>query len=72
LIGGAAGGPLGALIGGGISWYAGQAAQESVGLSGRAYEVDDDTGELRVVRSPNSEWEVGDEVVERGRRLAAN
>lgn len=70
LVGGAvSGGPAGALLGGLIGVYSGAFLQNEVGLSQRAYEVKTGNGEVEKVRSPNSEFSVGDDVVIVGNRL---
>lgn len=71
LLGGAAGGPLGAFLAGGASWFAGKELQETAGLSGTAYEVEDNAGNVRTVRSPNRTWTPGDQVEVKGRRLVS-
>jgi len=69
MVGGAAGGPLGALLGAGIGWLAGWGVQEGAGLSENAYTVRGTDGETRVVRSPNRQFAIGEQVDQRGGRL---
>lgn len=71
MVGGAAGGPLGALLGAGIGWLAGWGVQEGTGLSENAYTVRGADGETRVVRSPNRQFAIGEQVDHRGGRLYA-
>lgn len=71
MVGGAAGGPVGALIGAGLGWLAGWGAQEGAGLSENAYEVRSDDGGTRVVRSPNRQFAIGEQVDRQGGRLHA-
>ncbi len=68
---GSIGGPLGALAGGGISWLTGGEIQQASGLAGRAYEVEKVDGSLEIVRSPNQQWQPGDEVRIENERLVA-
>lgn len=68
---GAVGGPLGALVGAGIGWLAGWGVQEGAGLSESAYTVRSADGETKVVRSPNRQFAVGEQVDQRGGRLYA-
>ncbi len=70
LLGGAAGGPLGALGAGLVSIFIGSEVQEATGLHGDAYVVESDAGERQTVRSPNLPFDVGDKVVVTGNRLA--
>lgn len=69
MVGGAAGGPLGALLGAGVGWLAGWGVQEGTGLSENAYTVRGADGETRVVRSPNRQFVIGEQVDQRGGRL---
>lgn len=71
LVGGGAGGPIGALLGAGIGWLAGSGVQKASGLEERAYKVRSSTGEEQVVRSPRTEFAVGQQVEVSGRRLHA-
>lgn len=71
MLGGAAGGPLGAVLGAGAGWLLGKTAQQVGGLHERAYAVRDDDGEMRVVRSPNAVFGIGEQVEHRGNRLYA-
>jgi hypothetical protein len=65
---GATGGPLGALVSAGVAWKLGGITQETFGLSGRSYQVVEDDGSFKVVRSPNTVWEPGDQVdIKKGR-----
>lgn len=68
---GAIAGPLGALAGGGLSWLAGGKLQETSGISGLAYEIQNEDGSLAVIRSPNQRWQSGDRVsIVNGRLIA--
>ena len=69
---GAAGGPIGALIGAAGGFFAGSAAQASIGKSETAYEVKNAQGEISTVRSPNAIFEVGQQVTRKGPRLVAS
>lgn len=71
MLGGAAGGPLGALAGAGVGWLLGKTAQQASGLEERAYAVRTVEGDTRVVRSPNAEFSIGEQVERRGNRLYA-
>lgn len=66
---GAIGGPIGALVGAGIGFFAGGSAQEATGKTDTAYEVRSPDGELHIVRSPNTNFVVGQEVTRKGGRL---
>ncbi|GLQ32955.1 hypothetical protein [Litoribrevibacter albus] len=69
LVGGAMAGPIGALAGGlSFAWIGGE-VQAETGLSAQAYQVKDTQGEVSVVRSPNRQWQTGDHVLVKGRRL---
>lgn len=68
---GAIGGPLGALVGGGVGLLLGKGVQQAAGLEERAYTVRTDAGETQVVRSPNAEFAIGQQVERRGNRLQA-
>lgn len=69
MVGGAAGGPLGGVVGAGLGWLLGAKTQEASGLSQTAYEIKDDLGELRQVRSPNQQFAVGEQVDYRAGRI---
>lgn len=69
LIGGAAGGPLGAIAGGLMGAWAGGGTQQQVGLSGDRYTVRTEQGETHSFRSPNQQFQVGDQVDIVGIRL---
>ncbi|WNP71018.1 hypothetical protein [Pseudomonas aeruginosa] len=69
LLGGALGGPVGALVGAGIDAFGGAEAQEASGSSGHAYVVRDTQGRERTVRSPNAQFQVGQQVTVSGNRL---
>ena len=71
LVGGAAGGPIGALVGAGIGLLGGREVQEASGLEERAYTVRSNTGEEQVVRSPHDEFAISQQVDVKGRRLHA-
>jgi outer membrane lipoprotein SlyB len=68
---GAVGGPLGALLGAGVGWLVGQGVQEGAGLSENAYTVRGADGETHVVRSPNHQFAIGEQVDRQGGRLHA-
>jgi outer membrane lipoprotein SlyB len=70
ILGGAAGGPIGALAGAALGAWTGAGTQGALGLSDRAYLVETDDGAQRVVRSPNLQFRVGEQVSIRGNRLA--
>lgn len=72
LIGGAAGGPLGALVGAALGIFGGREVQKATGLEERAYTVQSNTGEQRVVRSPRHDFAIGQQVEVRGNRLHAS
>ncbi|WP_461517048.1 hypothetical protein [Porticoccus sp.] len=69
LIGGAAGGPLGAIAGGLLGAWAGGEAQQQAGLSGDRYAVKTAQGETLSFRSPNRQFDIGDQVKIDGIRL---
>lgn len=69
LVGGAAGGPLGALLGAGIGLFAGSAVQSATGLQEHAYKVRDSAGKEQVVRSPQEDFAIGQQVEVSGIRL---
>ena len=69
LLGGAAGGPLGALAMGIAGAWSGSEVQKTAGLSATAYRVKRDDGSEVVVRSPNRQWSLGDQVEIEGNRL---
>nr|WP_090276489.1 hypothetical protein [Halopseudomonas litoralis] len=71
MLGGAAGGPLGALVGAGIGLLVGKGLQSAGGLEERAYEVRGTDGENAVVRSPTTEFAIGQQVERRGSQLHA-
>lgn len=71
MIGGALGGPLGALAGAGAGLLAGKWAQQAGGLEERAYAVRTEQGDVTRVRSPNTEFSVGQQVERQGNRLYA-
>jgi len=64
---GGVGGPIGALVGAGIGALFGSTAQETAGLSERAYKVRVADGHEKIVRS-SEELAIGEEVDVRGRR----
>ena len=68
---GSIGGPLGALAGGSLSWFAGGKIQQASGVHGKAYEVEKEDGSLVVIRSPNKQWQPGDKVRIENARLVA-
>ena len=69
LIGGAAGGPAGALVGALVGTWVGDKTQQQAGLSGDRYTVRTEQGETHAFRSPNREFELGDQVDIVGIRL---
>ena len=69
---GAAGGPIGILIGAGAGFFAGSTVQEGIGKTEIAYEVKNANGETSTVRSPNERFEVGQQVKRMGSRLVAS
>lgn len=69
MLGAAAGGPIGALAGAGAGFLFGGALQRQMGLSGRAYEIEDEQGVRSVVRSPKGQFSPGQSVTRRGSRL---
>lgn len=69
MTGGVVAGPVGAILGGlGIAWLGGQ-LQETSGLSEQAYQVSNEHGDVQVVRSPNRQWQIGDQVAVVANRL---
>lgn len=66
---GAAGGPIGALVGAGAGFWLGGSLQEGAHLSGTAYEVENAKGERSTVRSPNARFTPGQQVSVQGSRL---
>lgn len=72
MVGVAAGGPIGAVIGTGIGWLGGGATQNATGTAGRAYQVKREDSSETVVRSPNREFLPGDQVQIVGDRLVAD
>lgn len=70
MLGAAAGGPIGALAGAGAGFWFGGSLQQQLGLSGRAYEIEDAQGERRVVRSPNEQFIPGQHVRQQGSRIS--
>ncbi len=68
LIGGAAGGPIGAIAGGILGAWLGGEVQQAAGVSGDAYLIKTDDGEVHRLRSPNHRFEVGDSVAIKGIR----
>ena len=70
LVGGGLGGPVGALVGGAIGAWMGGHTQESLGLAGERYQLRTEEGETYTLRSPQHQFELGDQVrVEGGRPL---
>ncbi|GAB3467210.1 hypothetical protein [Azotobacter salinestris] len=65
---GAIGGPIGALVGAGIGALFGGEAQDTAGLSERAYKVRTAGGKEKVLRSPDNELAIGEKVETRGNR----
>jgi len=69
LVGGAVAGPAGAIATGlAAAWFGGE-VQEATGLSEQAYQVEQASGEVVVVRSPNRHWRTGDQVLIKANRL---
>ncbi|VVO57621.1 hypothetical protein PS874_00496 [Pseudomonas fluorescens] len=68
---GAAGGPVGALIGAGAGFFVGGSVQQAAGLTEKAYEVKDAQGDISTVRSPNARFEAGQQVTRKGPRVVA-
>lgn len=69
MLGAAAGGPIGALAGAGAGFWLGGSLQQQMGLSGRAYEIEDAQDERHVVRSPNETFSPGQNVRRQGSRI---
>ena len=69
MLGAATGGPIGALAGAGAGFLFGGSLQRQMGLSGRAYEIEDEQGQRRVVRSPKAQFSPGQNVTRRGSRI---
>lgn len=71
LMAGAAGGPVGAVLGAAAGWWSGAQVQRASGQSGTAYVVRHEDGREQWVRSPHARFEVGQQVeLERGRLQA--
>ncbi|MDQ0740304.1 hypothetical protein [Pseudomonas sp. W4I3] len=68
---GAVGGPIGAIAGAAAGFWIGHSVQQTAGLSDTAYEIKDAQGELKIVRSPNARFAVGQQVQMEGIRLVA-
>mgnify|MGYP007055197815 FL=1 len=68
LIGGAAGGPVGAIVAGLAGAWAGGEIQEANNASGNTYQIRKTDGELVDLRSPNHTFAIGDEVIIQGIR----
>lgn len=58
----AAGGPVVAIGAGLAGAWVGGKVQESTGLQGRAYRIENEDGSTSIIRSPNQEWSIGDQV----------
>ena len=71
MVGAATGGPVGAIAGAGAGFWIGSSVQKESGLSGTAYEVENDQGVRNTVRSPNARFTVGQQVTQKGSRLVA-
>lgn len=69
MVGGVAGGPLGGVVGAGLGWMLGGQAQDVSGLSQNAYEIQEDSGEVKRVRSPSRQYAIGDQVEYRAGRI---
>jgi len=57
-----AGGPVGAIGASLASAWLGGKVQETTGLHGRAYRIENEDGSTSIVRSPQQEWSIGDQV----------
>lgn len=68
LVGGALGGPIGAIAGGLFGAWAGGSVQQATGTSGNSYVIRKDNGEEVVIRSPIYNFQIGDEVEIKGIR----
>ena len=62
----------GAIVGIGLGWLGGGAAQDAAGGAGKAYQVRREDGSETVIRSPNREFSPGDRVKIVGNRLVAD
>jgi hypothetical protein len=70
IIGGAvAGGPIGSLLGGLAGIWVGGKTQALSGHSEALYQVENSSGNVREFRSPNYQFNVGDQVVISGIRI---
>ncbi|WP_207891823.1 hypothetical protein [Thiogranum longum] len=70
MVGAAVGGPVGAIGVGFASVWLGGNVQETTGLHGRAYRIKSHDGTIRIVRSPQQQWSIGDQVQVDDNRLA--
>lgn len=68
---GAAAGPVGALIGGGLGYFIGQGAQQAAGLDQTLYVVEAEDGSRSRVRSSANGLVVGQQVERDGTKLTA-
>lgn len=70
IVGGAvAGGPVGSLLGGLAGIWIGGETQDHLQASERLYEVKDSSGNIQQFRSPNHQFNVGDQVEISGIRI---
>ncbi len=68
---GAAAGPIGALIGGGLGYFVGQGAQQAAGLDQTLYVIEAEDGSRTRVRSSANDFIVGQQVERDGANLTA-
>ena len=68
VIGGAAGGPVGAIVAGLAGTWAGGEIQSASESSGNTYQIKKTNGEVVQLRSPNHEFAIGDKVIIQGIR----
>ncbi|MBA1280135.1 MULTISPECIES: hypothetical protein [Pseudomonadaceae] len=68
---GAAAGPIGALIGGGLGYFVGQGAQQAAGLDQTLYIIEAEDGSQSQVRSSANGFVVGQQVERDGAKLTA-
>lgn len=68
---GAAAGPIGALIGGGLGYFVGQGVQQAAGLDQTLYVIEAEDGSRTRVRSSANDFIVGQQVERDGANLTA-
>jgi len=68
---GAAAGPIGALIGGGLGYFVGQGAQQAAGLDQTLYVIEAEDGSRTRVRSSANDFIIGQQVERDGANLTA-